>query len=65
MMFLLPVPERPQTNQLSSISTSPIGSRKNAPSCGGDAPGDAIKAPSLIQLEWSQPLANDHLPFNR
>jgi hypothetical protein len=32
MMFLLPVPERPQTNQLSSISTSPTGSKKNAPS---------------------------------
>jgi len=63
-MFLLPVPERPQTNQLSSISTSPIGNRKNAPSCGGEAPCGVMKAPSLIQLEWSQPLANDHLPLS-
>jgi hypothetical protein len=39
-------------------------SRKNAPSCGGAAPGGVIRAPSRTQLEWSQPLANDHLPLS-
>src|SRR5205807_5801352 len=69
---LLPVPARPQTNQLSTISQSPIGSRKKAPSkaCpgprsgGGFARGGVMKAPSLVQLEASQPLANDQVPFS-
>jgi len=51
MMFLLPVPDNPQANQLSSISTSPIGSRKNAPSWDGVLLGAVMKAPSLTQLE--------------
>src|SRR6266404_2277904 len=69
---LLPVPARPQTNQLSTISQSSIGSRKKAPSkaCpgprsgGGLASGGAIKAPSLTQLEASHPLANYQVPFS-
>src|SRR3984893_9059671 len=68
----MPVPARPQTNQLSTISQSPIGSRKKAPSkaCpgpgsgGGLASGGVMKAPSLTQLEASQPLANDQVPLS-
>src|SRR4051812_26502710 len=63
-MSLLPVPVRPQTNQLSMISQSSTGSRKNAP-CGGPSPfATAIMAPSLPQRAISQPLANDHRPFS-
>jgi hypothetical protein len=49
---------------LSSISTSLVGSRKNAPSEDEPASGDLNRAPSRIQLAWSTPLANDHLPFS-
>src|SRR5712664_3573369 len=71
-MSLLPVPASPQTNQLSTISQSPIGSRKKAPSKaapgprsgGGLAPAGVMKAPSLTQLEASQPLANDQVPLS-
>ena len=63
-MSLLPVPASPLTNQLSMIWQSPIGSRKKAPSKGGFAPGGVMKAPSLVQLEASQPLAKDHVPLS-
>ena len=53
-MSLLPVPARPLTNQVSMISTSPIGSRKNAPSSGGFGFSGAINAPSCAQLDWSR-----------
>src|SRR5262245_45783880 len=61
---LLPVPASPQTNQLSTISQSSIGSRKKAPSNGGFASGGVMKAPSLTQLEASHPLANDQVPLS-
>ncbi|TMJ49781.1 MAG: hypothetical protein E6G90_11790, partial [Alphaproteobacteria bacterium] len=63
-MSLLPVPARPQTNQLSTISQSSIGSRKKAPSNGGFASRGVMKAPSLTQLDASHPLANDQVPFS-
>src|SRR3981189_1930196 len=64
-MSLLPVPARPPTTHLATISQSSTGSRKKAPSYGGASPAGVIIAPSLPHCAMSQPLAKDQVPERR
>ena len=57
-MSLLPLPRSPETNQLSTISKSPRGTR-------AQLRWPMPDTPSINQLAESQPLENSHLPEMR
>ena len=64
-MFLDPVPARPMTCQLSSISNTDAGTRTKPCPVGVSDPASETLVPRIIQAQLSIPEQNIHLPESR